>query len=152
MLNSLFAKLSKATSQTDQPTQQQEQLAFAALLVEAARSDENYTSDEEKTITRILQKQFSLALQDAIALREQAQAAQEKALDLYQFSSQIKNKFTPEEQISLIESMWEIILTDGQRDPYEDMLMRRLAGLIYLPDAELQAARRRVLARHQEKS
>jgi uncharacterized tellurite resistance protein B-like protein len=39
------------------------------------------------------------------------------------------------------------VLADERLDPYEDNLLRRVAGLIHVSDAESGAARQRVKAR-----
>jgi uncharacterized tellurite resistance protein B-like protein len=46
----------------------------------------------------------------------------------------------------LLEALWTVVLTDGERDPHEDALMRKLAPLIAVSDRESAEARRRVEA------
>lgn len=120
--------------------------AVAALLVEAARADENYTDKEKAIITRTLSKAFSLDEAAAAALRASGEAAQTAALDIQRFTRLAKT-MTTDEKISFVESLWEIVLSDGERDPFEDALIRRICGLIYLDDKESGAARARILAR-----
>ena len=122
-------------------------VAYAALLVEAARGDEVYTATEATLITTMLKRQFDLDDVNAKAVRNAAEEAQREANDLHKFSSVLKSAFSPEEKIEFLEDMWELILSDDDRDPYEDMIMRRLSGLIHVPDAENHAARQRVEAR-----
>ena len=43
--------------------------------------------------------------------------------------------------------MWEVAYADGKLDPDEDVLLRRVAGLIYVSDEDRIAARQRVLSR-----
>jgi uncharacterized tellurite resistance protein B-like protein len=54
---------------------------------------------------------------------------------------------TPEDRIRLIEMLWEVAYADGVLDPEEDMLLRRIAGLVYVSDQDRVAARQRVLKR-----
>jgi uncharacterized tellurite resistance protein B-like protein len=58
----------------------------------------------------------------------------------------------PQQRIVLIEMLWEVAYADGVLDPEEDVLLRRVAGLIYVSDADRVAARQRVLQRLQEKT
>jgi uncharacterized tellurite resistance protein B-like protein len=145
MLKDLLDKLAGNTETTEAPEDNnRSQVAFTALLVEAARADEDYTDAEKALINKLVQRQFDVDEATALSLREQAEAEQAEAHDMYRFSSQVKSALSHEEKIELIEAMWEVVLTDEKRDPYEDMVIRRLSGLIYVEDTEAQAARRRV--------
>lgn len=117
--------------------------AVAALLVEAARADDHYSEDEQKLILKILSHQFDLGTDDAISLRTEAEEAQAAANDLYGFSKAVKEGLDRDGKMQLIEDMWRIVLTDDEREPYEEMVIRRLVGLIYLEDRDSTEARRR---------
>ena len=47
----------------------------------------------------------------------------------------------------MIEAVWEIAYADGTRDHDENALVRRLCGLLYVPDREAGLARQRVQRR-----
>ncbi len=63
------------------------------------------------------------------------------------FTRVVKDSFSHAERVELIEMIWEVVYADGERHDYEDSLMRRIAGLIYVSDRERGEARRRALAR-----
>mgnify|MGYP003700568169 CR=1 FL=1 len=126
------------------------QLAFAALLVEAARADEIYAQHEIAIIDRALSRKFSLSAEDSAALRTKAETVQENATDIQRFT-RVAKEMTHEEKIGLIEELWEIILSDGDRDSFEDTLVRRICGLIYVDDRESGEARQRVAAQLKRK-
>ena len=119
------------------------QIAVAALLVEAAKADDEYAAREVALITRSLASLFDLSVEDAEKLRAEGETAQQNALDIHQFTKVAKT-LEPEEKVAFIENLWEIVLSDGVRDPFEDALMRRICGLIYLDDRESGKARQRV--------
>ena len=143
MIGNLFAGFKKEETQTEEDALPR---AFAALLVEAARADEDYTDQERRLIDRTLATKFALSAPDAAALRVAAEADQAEANDLYKFTSVLKDAMSREEKIALIEDLWRVVLTDDTRDPHEEMVIRRLLGLIHLEDRESQLARRRVEA------
>lgn len=116
------------------------ELAVAALLVEAARADENYTDLERTLIKRALAAQFLLDAEAANALLAAGEAAQAEALDLHRFTRVAKAMAT-EDKLALVERLWTVILSDGARDPHEDALVRRVCGLIYVSDPESGVAR-----------
>lgn len=147
MLDKLFARFKAGTPQAS--AEAQLELAFAALLVEAARIDETYDGREKAIIERALQKRFALTEADAAALRRRAEAAQEGATDIQRFT-RVAKAMTRAEKIDLVEELWEIVLADGARDPYEETLIRQICGLIYVDDQDSGAARARAAARLQE--
>ena len=57
---------------------------------------------------------------------------------------------TRAEKFELVEELWEIALSDGDRDPYEETVIRQICGLIYLDDQDSGAARARAAARLKE--
>ncbi len=122
------------------------QLAVAALLVEAARADDHYEEREKVVIDSALAATFELSVDDAKALRAAGETAQGNALDIQRFT-RVAKQLSHEEKITFVEQLWEIVLADAVRDPFEDTLIRRICGLIYLEDRESGAARARVAAR-----
>jgi uncharacterized tellurite resistance protein B-like protein len=123
------------------------QLAATALLIEAARSDALFNDDERRTIRELVQRQFGLSAEATRELIAAAEAEAERATQLFGFTKVIAERFSEAERIRLIEMLWEVIYADGQIDAFESNLMRRIAGLIYVPDPESGRARQRVLAR-----
>jgi uncharacterized tellurite resistance protein B-like protein len=147
MLRRLKALLSGEKAQERQAVSTE--LAVAALLVEAARADEDYTDLERTLVGSALAAQFSLDAEEARALLAAGEAAQAGALDIHRFTKVAKT-MAANEKLALVERLWTIILSDGARDPHEDTLVRRVCGLIYVSDPESGAARARA-ARAMEK-
>lgn len=141
MLSKLAALFRKP--QQDAAPAQDVPLAVAVLLVEAARVDEIYDVREQSIIDAALTSKFGLDAAQAAALRARAETAQAEANDLHRYTRLAKT-MSADEKLRFIEAMWRIALSDGARDPYEDALIRRLCGLIYVSDQESGAARRRV--------
>lgn len=121
------------------------ELAVAALLVHAARSDGDYAEAEKRTIDALLGDAFDKSPAEGAALRAEAEAADEQAADLVRFTRVLKDALTEAEREEFLERMWRVVLADGVREPHEDVLMRRLAGLLYVPDTRSNAARRRAM-------
>lgn len=120
-------------------------LAFAALLVEAARADELYEAREIRIIDRALMDQFGVDADAAAALRARGEEAQSAANDIQQFTRVVKT-LPQDEKAAFVERLWRIVLSDGERDAFEDALIRRVCGLIYVSDPESGAARQRAEA------
>jgi uncharacterized tellurite resistance protein B-like protein len=81
------------------------------------------------------------------ALVEEAEATVRHSTQFFPFTQQICKQLQPEARAQIIEMLWEVAYADGVLDPQEDMLLRRIAGLIYVSDGERGAARKRALAK-----
>lgn len=123
------------------------QIAVVALLVRAATTDADFSDDERRVIRRLAADGFGLSPADVDALVAAAESEEARTLDLHRWAQAIKRGYDEAERVRLIEKMWEIVYADGVLDDYEANLLRRVAGLIYVPDRESGAARQRVLAR-----
>ena len=146
--------LSRLSGKPDAPVTPEDaaddlQRAVAALFVEAARADENYEEGEKALIDKSLAAKFSLSPEEAAALRAKGEEAQSAATDIQRFTRRAK-ELSKEEKVALIEGLWEVILSDGERDSFEDTLMRRICGLIYVDDRVSGEARQRVEAKLSE--
>ena len=122
-------------------------LAAAALLVETALMDGDFGSDERRTIDALLRTRFGLDDAEAAALIAEAEERAAASLGVFRFTSAAKTHFSHEERVQLIEMLWEVAYADGVLHDYEDNLLRRVAGLIYVTDQERGLARQRVMAR-----
>ena len=144
MLQRLVSLLSGEAEAPAEDVEGAHRTAIAALLVEAARADGVYDADERAMIGQILSERFALSEADAAALRAEGEEAQAEAVDLVRFTRAIKDAVPIEERIEVIEAVWRVVYADGERDHHEGNLIRRLAGLLYVPDREAGLARQRV--------
>lgn len=118
-------------------------IAIAALLVIAAHADHDYAEAERTQIERVLAARYGLNAEAAARLRADGEAAEASSMDLYKFTALIKRDIPYEERASVLEALWRVILSDGQRDKDEDALMRRVTDLIGLDPRESVEARQR---------
>ena len=116
----------------EKPDVNAESVNIACLLIHAAKIDENYTSEEKEIIKKTVKKLYP----DLNNLGEVITQAEQKENDsnhIQEFTRDVKSLST-ENKIIIVETLWRIILSDGKSDIYENNLMRRLAGLLYLDD------------------
>ena len=109
-----------------------ESINVACLLIHAAKIDENYTSEEREIIIKTVKKLYPNLnnLDDIVSKAEQKE---NDSNHIHEFTRDVKSLST-ENKIIIVETLWRIILSDGKSDVYENNLMRRLAGLLYLDD------------------
>jgi len=122
-------------------------LSVAVLLLEAARQDDHFDARERAVIMALLARRFDLSPEECEKLIATAQAHAAELVQLHGHTSAIAAAMSPEERVELIEMLWGVAYADGVLDPEEDLLIRRIAGLVYVDDRERVLARQRVLAR-----
>lgn len=108
-------------------------LAVAQLLFEIARADLGVQAAELAAIRRHLGTAFSLSPAALDALLSRGAAKAEAALSLYDSVEAVNRTLDATQKAQLIGALWQVALADGQIDPYEEALLRRLADLLYVP-------------------
>ena len=119
--------------------------AIAAVLVRAAKTDNEYTESEKKLIDHLLANKLNISLEDARLLRLQGQELEMEINDNVQLTRIIKQDIPYGERQQLVEQLWSIILDDNNRTPEENKLMRVLTHLLGISDVNSAKARSKVL-------
>ena len=105
----------------------------AALLIHAAKIDEQY-SNHEKLIIKNFIKSY-LITDNIEEILKKAEEIEKNSNQLLNFTNTIKKNST-EIKSDIVEHLWKVIISDNTVDQYESNLMRRICGLIYFPDKE----------------
>ncbi len=122
------------------------QIATCVLLVEAAKTDEEFSSVEEDIITGILRKEFQLSQEAVKDLMEIAHAEREESVDVYEFTRLINEHYSRQEKMKIMEYIWRVIYADARLDKYEDYLAHKLGKLLRLHHHEMIDAKLKILA------
>ncbi|MBK20259.1 MAG: hypothetical protein CMM52_15620 [Rhodospirillaceae bacterium] len=125
------------------------QFAAAALLIEVAMVDRNFDELERARILAFVRDRFSLEEETAGQIIARAEAEVEGSVQLYGITSSIRNGLSYEDRVELMECLWLVAYADGEADPFEDQLMRRIGELIYVTDRDRGEARKRAIAQKQ---
>ena len=105
-------------------------IKICALLIHAAKIDENYENIEEEIIKKTLLELGSDENEIDKIIKE-AKIIEESSNQILEFTKEIKN-LPEKDKIKIIEALWSIIYSNEDADIYETNLMRRLAGLLYI--------------------
>tara|TARA_B100000282_G_C31414272_1_gene345997 strand:+ start:86 stop:499 length:414 start_codon:yes stop_codon:yes gene_type:complete len=114
----------------DNKTQNKDVVKIAALLIHAAKIDENFSKHEEEIIKKTLSK-ISEDNQNIDNIINEAKIIEENTNQILDFTREVKN-MDEIKKIKIIEALWEIIYSNKEADMYETNLMRRLGGLLYI--------------------
>ena len=116
---------------------------ISALFVHAARMDENYTEKEKKIIFKAMSEIFNCQEEELNTLIDQAEKKEMQSNQILEFTKEVK-KLDKNLRFKVLEVLWKIIYSDGVSDMYESSLMRKLGGLLYVNDRELNEIKRLV--------
>ena len=102
----------------------------AALLIHAAKIDENFSEKEEIIIKKTI-SDLGAKKKDIEKIFNEGKEIENNTNQILDFTKKVKN-MNENKKIQIIESLWRIIYSNEQADIYETNLMRRLAGLLYI--------------------
>jgi|TARA_B100001093_G_C25990708_1_gene661351 uncharacterized tellurite resistance protein B-like protein len=105
-------------------------IKVAALLIHAAKIDENYSLQEEKIIKKTLLK-LGASNENIEKIVEEGESIESNSNQILDFTREVKN-MSDDNKVLIIETLWKIIYSNNVADMYETSLMRRLAGLLYI--------------------
>ena len=110
-------------------------IKITALLIHAAKIDENYSEKEKKLIISFVEisSKKKLDKEQINSLVDQAEQYEKNSNQILEFTQKVK-KMNINTKRRVLEFLWKIILSDNKSDVYESNLMRRICGLLYLPD------------------
>ena len=128
MLKNFFKKREKENTNN-------ENVLIIALLIHAAKIDENYTEDEKKIIKKTIMELNKINSNQADELLKLAEKKEEESNQIVEFTKEIK-KYPMEFKLKIIEIIWKIVYSDGTSDNYESNLIRRICGLLYISDKD----------------
>ena len=117
-------------------------IKVCALLIHAARIDENYTDNEEEIIKKTLLELGSTQVDLNETIKE-AKIIEENSNQILDFTREVKN-LPDDKKIKIIETLWSIIYSNKEADIYETNLMRRLAGLLYIDNKTMGDIKERI--------
>ena len=110
-------------------------ILITALLVHAAKIDDNYTDVEKEIIKKALISLNAITLNEAEELLKKAEKIEQESNQIIAFTREIK-KNSMEYRLKIIEILWKIVYSDGSTDSYESNLIRRVCGLLYISDRD----------------
>ena len=102
----------------------------AALLIHAAKIDENYTSLEKEIIKKTMLK-IGVNKENIDNIIKDGEKIEKNSVQILEFTQEVKS-LSESNKILIVETLWRIIYSNSEADIYETSLMRRLAGLMYI--------------------
>ena len=141
-ISNVFKQLIEGTSFHQQGTNPN--LAMASLLCEVADADHQSSSIEPQTKSALLTRLLGVSSEESQTLINGAEEKVKKSASLYDFTSQLR-ELSQEARFELIKAMWEVANADGNIDPLEEAVIRKVAELLYVDHSEFIRAKLSVI-------
>ena len=117
-------------------------IKVAALLIHAAKIDENYSDKEEEIVKKTL-IEIGADKENLEKLLKDAKKAEANSVQILDFTKEVKN-MKDTNKIKIVETLWRIIYSNDDADIYETNLMRRLEGLLYIDSSIMGAIKDKI--------
>ncbi len=140
-----FFDTAKTNEDENQEYLDEDIFAVLSLLIEASKIDGIVSNDEIDLIKKILITKFHLNPQKAEKSIDFVLHKSDEKIEIYSDIKVILDSMDHDERISVIEMLWEIILSDGKVDEYEANLIWRICGLLHVSGTESSMAKKRAL-------
>ena len=131
----MFKNIFKKKEKEKEEELSNKNILIIALLIYAAKIDENYTENEKTIIKKVIMDLNKVSSNHADELLKLAEKKEKESNQIIEFTKEVK-KYSMEDRLKIIEVIWRIVYSDGKIDNYESTLIRRLCGLLYISDKD----------------
>ena len=137
--------LKQLFKQTDRPEQinsdKMLQIATCVLLIEMAKSDNEFTADEREEIISVMQNTFNLEKEYVDDLIKLSEEEIKESISLYEFTTTINQSFSDYEKFELIKNLWRLIYKDEILNMHEDYLVKKIGIMLNLEHRDIISAK-----------
>ena len=144
MLNFL-EKFKSEKAEPTSATSEEKNILIASLLIECAKEDGDFSDDEIIKIKSLLNTKLNIDSNDVNAIFDAALEITQDNVEIYSLTKDIRDNFSHEEILKIIEYMWAVMLADGHVDDFEAALMRKIIGLFHLTGKDSSIAKENAL-------
>ena len=141
-LKSIFDKKIKEESEQFDTVQ----IAISTLMIQTAVYDGIFDEQEKTKILELIKKYFNLNEDQKLALFKIAMKVNDDSNDMQQFTRVLNDNLSEEEKLNIIEMLWKIIISDGHIDDYENALIRKISGLLYISDRDVGQIKKQLIS------
>ena len=122
------------------------QIAISTLMIQTAVYDGIFDEQEKSKILELIKKYFHFNEDQKLALFKIAMKVNDNSNDMQQFTKVLNDNLSEEEKLNIIEMLWKIIISDGHIDDYENALIRKISGLLYISDRDVGQIKKKLIA------
>ena len=144
MLNFL-EKFKNDKAELTSASSEEKNILIASLLIECAKEDGDFSDDEIIKIKSLLNTKLKIDSNNVNAIFDAALEITQDNVEIYSLTKDIRDNFSHEEILKILEYMWAVMLADGHVDDFEAALMRKIIGLFHLTGKDSSIAKENAL-------
>ena len=122
------------------------QIAISTLMIQTAVYDGVFDEQEKSEILELIKRYFNFNNDQKESLFKIAMKVNDDSNDMQQFTRVLNDSLSEEEKLNIIEMLWKIIISDGHIDDYENALIRKISGLLYISDRDVGKIKKKLIA------
>ena len=122
------------------------QIAISTLMIQTAVYDGVFDEQEKSEILELIKKYFNFNEDQKLSLFKIAMKVNDDSNDMQQFTRVLNDNLSEEEKLNIIEMLWKIIISDEHIDDYENTLIRKISGLLYISDRDVGQIKKKLIA------
>ena len=121
------------------------QIAISTLMIQTAVYDGVFDEQEKSEILELIKKYFNFNEDQKLSLFKIAMKVNDDTNDMQQFTRVLNDNLSEEEKLNIIEMLWKVIISDGRIDDYENALIRKISGLLYISDKDIGQIKKKII-------
>ena len=145
MMLNFLEKFKNDKTELTGATSEEKNILIASLLIECAKEDGDFSDDEIINIKNLLNTKLNIDSNDVNAIFDAALEITQDNVEIYSLTKDIRDNFSHEEILKILEYMWTVMLADGHVDDFEAALMRKIIGLFHLTGKDSSIAKENAL-------
>ena len=145
MMLNFLEKFKNNKTELTGATSEEKNILIASLLIECAKEDGDFSDDEIIKIKSLLNTKLNIDSNDVNAIFDAALEITQDNVEIYSLTKDIRDNFSHEEILKILEYMWAVMLADGHVDDFEAALMRKIIGLFHLTGKDSSIAKENAL-------
>ena len=145
MMLNFLEKFKNDKTELTGATSEEKNILIASLLIECAKEDGDFSEDEIIKIKSLLNTKLNIDSNDVNAIFDAALEITQDNVEIYSLTKDIRDNFSHEEILKILEYMWTVMLADGHVDDFEAALMRKIIGLFHLTGKDSSIAKENAL-------
>ena len=145
MMLNFLEKFKGEKAEFTSATSEEKNILIASLLIECAKEDGDFSDDEIIKIKSLLNTKLNIDSNDVNAIFDAALEITQDNVEIYSLTKDIRDNFSHEEILKILEYMWAVMLADGHVDDFEAALMRKIIGLFHLTGKDSSIAKENAL-------
>ena len=145
MMLNFLEKFKSEKAELTSATSEEKNILIASLLIECAKEDGDFSDEEIIKIKSLLNTKLNINGNDVNAIFDAALEITQDNVEIYSLTKDIRDNFSHEEILKILEYMWAVMLADGHVDDFEAALMRKIIGLFHLTGKDSSIAKENAL-------